>query len=291
MPQGESPETLRSVDGVPEVSWRLPAVPGNVALVRQALAGLADEVGIDATRLADMKVALTEACTNAVLHAYDEQGGELGVTMAIEHGRLVLTVRDRGRGLRPLPSASEGPPLGFGLALIASLADEFGLAAGEHGTVVRIAFALPEMTEAAPPLVVQAMADGSAAPAAITLVLGLGSHAATVLGRVVSLLAARADFSIDRVSDAQIVGDAIAGAAGAHLAGEALEIAIEEGAGGFDLTIGPLVRGGGQQLVRDTELPGIGCLLEHLTDALETEPDTDSGESCERLRARLAARG
>jgi hypothetical protein len=237
-----------------------------------------------------MKVALTEACTNAVLHAYHGQDGMLEATMAVEHGRLVLTVSDRGHGLRPLPSTGEGPPLGFGLALIASLADEFGIAAGPHGTVVRIVFALPGTTEAAPPLVVQTVVEEPAWPAAIALVLGPGSHAAPVLGRVVSLLAARADFSIDRVSDAQIVGDAIAGSAGAHLLGDALQIAIEEDEDGFDLNVGPLASGGGQRLVRDTELPGIGGLLEHLTDALEIEQNPDSVEGHEWLRARLSAR-
>jgi serine/threonine-protein kinase RsbW len=277
---------------MPEVSMRLPAVPGNVALVRQALSGLADELGIDSARLADMKVALTEACTNAVLHAYDEQGsGPLDVTMAVAQERLVLTVRDRGHGLRPLPSTGEGPPLGFGLALIASLADEFGIAAGSHGTVVRIAFALPGAAGAAAPLVVgTATMDEPSPPPGIALALGPGSHVAPVLGRVISLLAARADFSIDRVSDAQIVGDALAGAAPAHLLGDALWIDVDEGEGGFDLRVGPLAPGGGRKLVRDTELPGIGCLLEHLVDALEIEPATDSEEGCERLRARLSAR-
>jgi anti-sigma regulatory factor (Ser/Thr protein kinase) len=265
-------------------------VPANVALVRQALAGLADELGIDAARLADMKVALTEACTNAVLHAYDEQGGPLEAAMAVEEGRLTLTVRDRGQGLRPLPSASEGPPLGFGIALIASLADEFGVAGGMRGTEVQIAFALDGSRDAGGPIVVRSATQEAWPPDGITLSLGPGEHAATVLGRVVSLLAARADFSIDRVSDAQIVGDSLAGAARAHLLGETLRIGVEEHEGGFDLLVGPLAGGGGRQLVRDTELPGLGCLLEHLTDGLEVEPVAGAPEGAERLRTRLHAR-
>ena len=75
---------------------------------------------------ADMKIALTEACTNAVVHAYGEERGPLEVTMAVEHGRLVLGVRDRGTGCTRCPARERGPPLGFGLALIASLSDEFG---------------------------------------------------------------------------------------------------------------------------------------------------------------------
>jgi serine/threonine-protein kinase RsbW len=271
----------------PEVRLRLPAVPENVGLVRQALAGLAEQLGVDAMRLSDMKIALTEACTNAVVHAYGERAGPLEATMAIEHRRLVLTVRDHGRGLHPLPATNDGPPLGFGLALIASLADEFGIAGGRRGTAVRIAFALDGSE--APPLLVQLAPDERWPEADVALVLRPGARAAAVLGRVVALVAARADFSIDRVSDAQIVSDTIAGAAGRHLLDGTLGVAIDERAGGFDLLVGPLVPGGGEQLVRDTDLPGLGCLLERLTDALEIEPLAGAAAG-ERLRASLLAR-
>lgn len=274
--------------GAADVRFTLRAVPANVALVRQALAGLADSLGVDPARAADMKIAVTEACTNAVVHAYEHHEGSLEVTMGVEHDRLVLSVRDRGHGLRPLPSEGDGPPLGFGLALIASLSDEFGIAGGRHGTEVRIAFDLDAADEA-PPLVVRLSREPSQVPAGVALALAPGDHAAAVLGRVVSLVAARADFSIDRLSDAQIVSDAIAGAAAAHaLDGSGVtQVAIDERDGGFDLVIGPLVAGGAQQLVRDTELPGLGCLLERLADELEVEQAPDGGEL---LRARLTTR-
>jgi anti-sigma regulatory factor (Ser/Thr protein kinase) len=281
--------TAAAPGGGPDVRFSLPAVPANVALVRQALAGLTDSLRIDPARAADMKIAITEACTNAVVHAYENHDGPLDVTMTVEHDRLVLSVRDRGHGLRPLPSEGEGPPLGFGLALIASLSDEFGIAGGRHGTEVRIAFDLDSSEEEAPPLLVQLSRDAAPPPQGVALTLAPGDHAAAILGRVVSLVAARADFSIDRLSDAQIVSDAIAGAAGAHTfdgSGNA-QISIDEHQHGFDLLIGPLAPGGAQQLVRDTELPGLGCLLERLADELETETLADGGE---RLRARLASR-
>lgn len=273
-------------DVLPEVHLLLPALPANVAIVRQALAGLADELGIDATRAADMKIALTEACTNVVVHAYGDDPGPLRVTMAVEHGRLVLGVRDFGDGLRPLPARDEGSPLGFGLALIASLSDEVGIVGGPHGTEVRIGFTLDGATP--PPLGVQPDATTIPLPDGIVLRLRPPERAGPVLSRVVSLVAARADFSIDRLSDAQIVSDTIAGAAGAHSENGTLDVAIDEHDTGFDLVIGPLVAGGGQRLISDTELPGLGCLLERLADELSVEPNEDSGG--ERLRARLAAR-
>jgi anti-sigma regulatory factor (Ser/Thr protein kinase) len=289
-PPDSTPEPTggNATDGVADVRFRLRAVPANVALVRQALAGLADSLGVDPARAADMKIAVTEACTNAVVHAYANHDGPLEVTMRVEHGRLVLSVRDSGPGLRPLPSESDGPPLGFGLALIASLSDEFGIAGSRRGTEVRIAFDLDGLDEA-PPLVVQLERAVAPVHHEVSLALAPGGHAAPVLGRVVSLVAARADFSIDRLSDAQIVSDAIAGAAGAHALDRSghVEVAIDEHDGGFDLVVGPLVEGGAQQLVRDTELPGLGCLLERLADELAVERAADGGE---QLRARLGTR-
>jgi serine/threonine-protein kinase RsbW len=274
-------------DTPPAVRIAMPALPANVALVRQALAGLTDELGVEPARAADMKIALTEACTNVVVHAYGEEPGPLEVTMNLEHGRLVLGVRDRGNGLHPLPGRDDSAPLGFGLALIASLSDELGLVGGRHGTEVRIAFALSD--EGAPPLTIQPSADPAQTSDEILLELQPPERTSPVLGRVVSLVAARADFSIDRLSDAQIVSDAIAGAATAHLVDGALSVAIDEHERGFDLLVGPLVPGGAQRLVEDTELPGLGSLLERLADTIAVE-QTGVADG-ERLRVRLLTRG
>jgi serine/threonine-protein kinase RsbW len=269
----------------PEVRLLLPALPANVALVRQALAGLTDELGVDAARAGDMKIALTEACTNVVVHAYGDDAGPLEVAMAVEHSRLVLTVRDRGGGLHPLPSRDDSTPLGFGLALIASLSDELGLVGGRHGTEVRIAFALTGAP--APPLAIQPSAEPAPDSDDIVLQLRPPERTSPVLGRVVSLVAARADFSIDRLSDAQIVSDAIAGAAAGQLADGTLSVAIEEHERGFDLLVGTFPSGGAQRVVEGTELPGLGSLLERLTDTLAIEP---AGADEERLRVGLVAR-
>jgi serine/threonine-protein kinase RsbW len=273
-------------DAYPQVRLLLPALPANVALVRQALAGLTDELGVEPARAADMKIALTEACTNVVVHAYGDEPGPLEVTMFVEHGRLVLAVRDRGDGLHPLPGRDEGAPLGFGLALIASLSDELGLVGGRHGTELRIAFTLDGGSP--PPLAIQPSAEPAPDCEQIVLELRPPERTSPVLGRVVSLVAARADFSIDRLSDAQIVSDAIAGAAPAHLLDGTLSVAIAEHDSGFDLLLGPFPAGGAQRLVDETELPGLGSLLERLADALTVEqPAAADGE---RLRVRLLTR-
>jgi serine/threonine-protein kinase RsbW len=126
----------------PEVVLSMPARAEGVGVVRQALAGVADALDFDAAVLADMKMAVTEACTNVVVHAYDDQAGQLEVQMLAGEASLTIVVRDRGGGIHPRPARSEAPALGLGLPLIAALSDAFELrgSAGK-GTEVRMTFA------------------------------------------------------------------------------------------------------------------------------------------------------
>ena len=96
----------------PEVLLTMPARPEGVGVVRQALAGMADALDFDASVLADMKMAVTEACTNVVVHAYDEDAGMLEVEMLADEAGLTIVVRDHGAGIQPRPARSEPPALG-----------------------------------------------------------------------------------------------------------------------------------------------------------------------------------
>lgn len=281
--------------GGPDVRLSLPARAENVAVVRQALAGLADALEIDPALAADMKIAVTEACTNAVIHAYDNGDGSLEVTIAADDGGLAISVRDRGPGFRPLPSDPDGAPLGFGLALIASLADSFAIQGGSGGTEVQMAFALhPEDGGGAPPPGDgQLRRDLGPPPENVVLIKARpGPLVAPVLGRVVSLLAARADFSIDRLSDTQLVSDAIAQHSGPYAIDGHVTLTLDEVESGLELRVGPLVPGGGERLVGDTDLPGIGRLLETLSDSVETEQVPGAEDApAEMLRVQLGQPG
>src|SRR3954466_1653013 len=126
----------------PEVLLTMPARPEGVGVVRQALAGMADALDFDASVLADMKMAVTEACTNVVVHAYEEQAGVLEVAMLADELGLTIVVRDHGAGIHPRPARAEPPALGLGLPLIAALSDSFELrGSAGHGTEVRMTFA------------------------------------------------------------------------------------------------------------------------------------------------------
>jgi serine/threonine-protein kinase RsbW len=272
------------------VKLALPARPENVAVVRQALAGMADALEVEPALGADMKIAVTEACANAVVHAYDGGEGSLEVEMRAEGALLTVSVRDRGLGFKPLPAEDEQGPLGFGLALIASLSDAFAIQGGSAGTEVLMTFQIGGVPNGPLRPPTGQLERGAPEPPRDLIVLRVtaGALAGPVLGRVVSLLAARADFSIDRLSDAQIVSDALA----AHSADQALDghvgVAVTEQDRELELRVGPLRLGGGDDLVQATEVPGLGRLLEQLADDVSVEPTTTEDGDGEVLRLRLA---
>ncbi len=129
------------MSGVPEVRLSMPARAEGVSVVRQALSGLADALDFDESVVADMKMAVTEACTNVVVHAYEQADGLLEVDMLTAGDALTITVRDHGAGIHPRATARRTPALGLGLPLIAALSDAFELrgSTGE-GTEVRMTF-------------------------------------------------------------------------------------------------------------------------------------------------------
>jgi anti-sigma regulatory factor (Ser/Thr protein kinase) len=138
---------LEEVNVTPDLKLKLPAFAENVAVVRYALGGIADVVSIEEQLLADIKLAITEACTNVVLHAYEDgEEGMLEVDAVIEDGVLTVVIRDTGSGISPRP---DSPGLGLGLPLIATLAAtlELGSDDVEH-TEVRMTFRLDEADEA-----------------------------------------------------------------------------------------------------------------------------------------------
>lgn len=125
----------------------LPARAENIAIVRHAFGALADAFAVSDQTLADIRLAITEACTNVVLHAYPERvDGPMQVRAQVAGEQLTIVVRDEGKGISPRP---DSPGLGLGLPLIASLADSVQLGHDEHGrTEVRMGFSLaaaPEM--------------------------------------------------------------------------------------------------------------------------------------------------
>jgi serine/threonine-protein kinase RsbW len=131
----------------PDLELTVPARPENVAVVRHAMGGLGDAADVSDQVLADIKLAVTEACTNVVVHAYPNGEGPLGVRASVEDQLVTIVVVDRGRGITPRP---DSPGLGLGLPLIATLADSLELGTGAAGeTEVRMTFRLSDEAVAA----------------------------------------------------------------------------------------------------------------------------------------------
>lgn len=118
-----------------------PALPESVVQARNALTEFARDAGADAERLEAVRLAASEAVTNAVMHAYHErQRGTVQVSASYVENEVWLLVADAGNGMRP---RANSPGLGLGLALIAQLADEFQiLSRGSGGTELRLRFKL-----------------------------------------------------------------------------------------------------------------------------------------------------
>src|SRR6185312_3241977 len=117
----------------------LPAKAENVAVVRHAIAGLAERIGMDDPAIADLKTVVTEACMNVVVHAYPEaETGVLEIEAVPDLDGLTVAVRDFGRGISPRPGVDR-PSLRIGLALIAALSSSFEIRGGiERGTEIRM---------------------------------------------------------------------------------------------------------------------------------------------------------
>jgi len=120
-----------------------PAAPDAVSQARNALTAFAREAGAEEEQVESIRLAASEAVTNAVLHAYrDREAGAVQVSASYLENELWMFVADAGSGMRP---RSGGPGLGLGLALIAQLADDFQiLSRGSGGTELRLRFKLEQ---------------------------------------------------------------------------------------------------------------------------------------------------
>lgn len=127
----------------PDMELSLPARAENIPLVRHAFGALGEAFAVDEQLLSDVRLAVTEACANVVVHAYaDGAPGPLEVFATLFDDELTVVVRDEGPGISPRPGS---PGLGLGLPLIASLTEsvQLGRDASER-TEVRMTFSLSD---------------------------------------------------------------------------------------------------------------------------------------------------
>ncbi|HVD86205.1 MAG TPA: ATP-binding protein [Solirubrobacterales bacterium] len=251
----------------------LPARAENVAVVRHALAGLAERLGMDEASLADLKTVVTEACMNVVVHAYpDVDPGPLEVEAESDLEGMTVIIRDHGGGIRPRPDL-ERPSLRIGLTLIAALSSSFEIRGGaDKGTEIRMHVPLRAREEDHPGATFAVKAND-----ATRIRVGPPEIVGPVLSRALSALAARQDISVDRLSDTMLLSDAISARAPEGFTDGHVSLSIVELPQGIELKVGPMTHGGAERLRASFELPEVGGSLEALTDELRVE-DGDEGE-------------
>ncbi len=129
------------------VKLDIPAKPEYVALGRLALSGLLRSRGYSEDAVADLKLALTEACSNSVRHAYDHDDGLVHLEFTIHSDRVTVLIRDEGDGFQeneadcpecgaiPEIRLSEG---GMGISIIRAVVDDFDLSRPDDGGTVLV---------------------------------------------------------------------------------------------------------------------------------------------------------
>jgi len=116
----------------------------------------------------------------------------------------------------------------------------------------------------------------------LSLRLANGPLAAPVLGRVISMMLARTDCPMNRLDDAMILCDALSAHAPAHARNGHLAFMIETDRQGIAMRVGELAEQGATKLLADAAVPGVGNVLERLSDELRIEPSS-AGEQREEL--------
>ncbi len=213
--------------------------PENVSVVRAALAGVAEAAGFDEELTTDLKTAVSEACNNVVIHAYEGQPGPMRVVVSVPGDRIDVVVRDSGTGIRRLSSGADH--MGLGLALISALADqaEFNSPSG-GGTEVRMRFRRADTdTDAAFP----ADEEWSERPMDLAdddVVMWCEPVPLVryLVGRVARAAAASSHFTMIGASDLYAINDAMAGLAEVAADGH-LVVGISSSAHRLTLEAGP----------------------------------------------------
>jgi len=126
----------------PVVRLSFPAKADYLLLARLALAGIARSLPLDQEELADLKLAVTEACGNAVRHAYGADGGSVGVAFVVGSDSLEMIVEDQGSGIEEEDEEEQREPLegGMGMSIIRAVMDDVDISEGAdgRGTIVRM---------------------------------------------------------------------------------------------------------------------------------------------------------
>jgi serine/threonine-protein kinase RsbW len=136
---------LLSTDGdARAIRLKMPAKAEYIVLGRLALTSLARVHPLSDEQLSDLKLALTEACTNSIKHAYRDDPGLVEIVYELHQDRIVVEVTDEGEGFVPADAVRDEtddlPEGGLGIAIIRALSDELEIGERHDGGGSRIRF-------------------------------------------------------------------------------------------------------------------------------------------------------
>ncbi len=263
----------------PILNLRLNSRPDSAGLVRAALGGLAGPFRLREELVNDLKTTISEACNNAVEHAYRGQSGAIAVHVDVGFESVDVSVRDWGGGFQHLAPA--GDRLRVGLPVINALANraEFLTAPGS-GTEVRMSFdirhdprrdgLLARVEESEDLEAWTPWRRGLSGDVVVTLLPRelLGG----VLEQLTSALAARSRFSLERFSDVYLVTRALAAHVQATASSKRVSFALSAAEQQLDLTIGPLQPGAGDRLREMASSDRLEASVARLADEFVCEP-------------------
>lgn len=130
--------------GTSVVSLVIPAKAEYIALGRLAVTGLLRPRAVEPEVIADVKLALTEACSNSIRHAYaDGRDGEVEIRYELADSTLAVEVSDEGRGFDPAVLDADPGRLdegGLGIAIIRAVTDDLSIGPRTGGTGYRVRF-------------------------------------------------------------------------------------------------------------------------------------------------------
>lgn len=188
-----------------QVLLTIPSRAENVLVVRHALGGVAETLGLDIVESNDLYTAVTEACNNVVMHAYGGSEGPMRVDVRGSEAELRVVVSDRGSGM---PAAETGGQ-GLGLHMIRGTAEHVTLESIDGGGT-RLEMSFPHVGAASP----DGAGPGRAQPAwsaeedhedAAWIVCSARALAVRVMPRALAAIAAAASFSMAAMRDVELL--------------------------------------------------------------------------------------
>jgi anti-sigma regulatory factor (Ser/Thr protein kinase) len=125
---------------VPRFRGRYAAKPSSVGVMRAEVAAVARECGVRGEELCDVRLAVSEAAANAVMHGSAGPDARVGITVELTDTTMLVTISDDGPGIGP---RNDGPGLGLGLFTIAVITGHLDMKTGTAGSSVHMRFPIP----------------------------------------------------------------------------------------------------------------------------------------------------